>query len=985
MPDTSPTESPDIRYALKGSDRVMTELPDERVTIKDVLRGRATKAELATQVKGGMAETSEAVKVLMMNAQAALERVLTENGVADATARTNYIRAGKYAAHNAIETQGGQYSLDGETRVGDSLGKIMQPIYKANEKDGKTYADFELYLLHHHNIDRMAVGKPVFGDDVTAADSQTAIAELDKEYPQFRKIAEKIWKFNDNNLQLSVDSGMYSQEYADTLREMYPHYVPTFREEYATRAAALMGKNNVWVNNAKKAAKGSSARILPIDDMMAAQTIQKTTSARINSLLVEMLERGDHDEFKVIATEDAEIQIDDDTQVTTYEDKAKGTHQVTFYHDGKKVTAQVSKLVYKGIEAFRPSSSMSDNIAVAVVQKLNSLFKKGVTSWNPFFSFFKNPIRDMQDALLYTRYSHREYLKNYNRARQEIAHNGHYWQEAKAAGITAASVYDYQKGIEYKQNGTGAKVKRFWGKLESASNAIEMAPRMAEYISAREAGLSVQEALLQAQDVTTNFGRGGTFAKKLNSTVMPFLNPAIQGFSKMWRSYTGENGKKAWVNLIIRSLILGIGATALNDLLNGDDEEYENLSDYVKEQNYVIALGGGDFLKIPKGRVIGVFGNAFLRGKRYAQGETDAWEGYFDSVMSSVTPVENFTRTIFSPITDAQTNTTWYGGAIESQKWNDTEPKNRYDESTSKIAIWLGSVFNYSPLKIDYLLEQYTGIVGDLVLPATSTQAESGIITQNMLVNSTTNSKWSTKFYNALEDYTYKKTAGDLQAKGAVRYLNSINSTVSDMYNQKRTIQADKTLSNDEKLTQTKIIQAAINTLMQEAIGNAEYIYGEMGKYNLADDDVFDQAYLDSISVVMGEEYALKSYNKDVYEKATKINKLGIDYATYYDFYFGVKNITSDKKADGSTVAGSKKAKVINYVMAQNLSTAQKLVLIMAQGYSIADGDVKGLTAKQAKTTVAKYITSLNLTREEKTELAEMLGFTVKNGKIYFN
>jgi hypothetical protein len=453
----------------------------------------------------------------------------------------------------------------------------------------------------------------------------------------------------------------------------------------------------------------------------------------------------------------------------------------------------------------------------------------------------------------------------------------------------------------------------------------------------------------------------------------------------MWRAYTGKDAAKSWVNLIIRSLILGIGATALNDLLNGDDEEYENLSDYVKEQNYVIALGGGDFLKIPKGRVIGVFGNAFLRGKRYAQGETDAWEGYFDSVMSSVTPVENFTRTIFSPITDAQTNTTWYGGAIESQKWNDTEPKNRYDESTSKIAIWLGSVFNYSPLKIDYLLEQYTGIVGDLVLPATSTQAESGIITQNMLVNSTTNSKWSTKFYSTLEDYTYKKTAGDLQAKGVVRYLTRVNGTISDMYNQKRAIQSDKTLSDKEKLTQTRIIQAAINTLMQESIGNAEYIYGEMGKYNLSDEDAFDQAYLDCISVVMGEEYALKSYNKDVYEKATKINKLGIDYATYYDFYFGVKNITSDKKADGSTVTGSKKAKVINYVMAQNLSTAQKLVLIMAQGYTITDGDVKGLTAKQAKTTVAKYITSLNLTREEKTEVAEMLGFTVKNGKIYFN
>ena len=980
--NTSPTKNADIRYALKGSDKVMTELPDERVTVKDVLLGRATKAELATQVKGGMSETSEAVKVLMTNAQAALERVLTENGVADATARTNYIRAGKYAAHNAIETQGGQYSLDGETRVGDSLGKIMQPIYKANEKDGKTYADFELYLLHHHNIDRMAVGKPVFGDDVTAADSQTAIAELDKEYPQFRKIAEKIWKFNDNNLQLSVDSGMYSQEYADTLREMYPHYVPTFREEYATRAAALMGKNNVWVNNAKKAAKGSSARILPIDDMMAAQTIQKTTSARINSLLVEMLERGDHDEFKVIATEDAEIQIDDDTQVTTHEDKTKNTHQVTFYHNGKKVTAQVSRLVFKGIEAFRASSDMSDNVALNAVAKVNSTFKKLVTSLNPFFSFFKNPIRDMQDALLYTRYSHREYLKNYNRARQEIAHNGHYWQEAKAAGITAASVYDYQKGIEYKQNGAGAKVKRFWGKLESASNAIEMAPRMAEYISAREAGLSVQEALLQAQDVTTNFGRGGTFAKKLNSTVMPFLNPAIQGFSKMWRSYTGENGKKAWVNLIIHSLILGIGATALNDLLNGDDEEYENLSDYVKEQNYVIALGGGDFLKIPKGRVIGVFGNAFLRGKRYAQGETDAWEGYFDSVMSSVTPVENFTRTIFSPITDAQTNTTWYGGAIESEKWSDMRPTDRYDESTSSIAIWLGKMFNYSPVKIHYLLDQYSGIVGDVLLPLTTIQAEKGIFAKNMLTNSTTNSKWSDKFYSAIEEYTYKKTDGDDKAKATLKYLNAMKSEISDMYQDKREIQADTSLSNDEKLKQTQILQATINLTMQESLENAKYLYTVLEDYDLSEDN-FDMSYLHAIRGVVSAEFALKSYNKKVYEKAVTLNKFGINYDTYYDYYFGLKEIEGEKDANGETISGSKKKAVIEYVMSQDFPMAQKLILLMTQ-YKISDGDIKGFSAEKVKLTVAKYITNLNLTRKEKAELAQLVGFTVKNGKIYY-
>ena len=984
------SESGTVRYALspediKGSDRVTTELPDKKVRLRDVITGKSTFGELKGQIKGGTSEQTEAFRVLMTNAQAAVERVAGEMGVTDATAWTNFVRAGKNASFNAIEKNGGQYSLDGEIKVGDSLGRIWQPIYAMDKKDGQALKLFDTYLLHWHNIDRMAIGKPVFGDDVTVDDSMAEIEKIEAEYPEFRRIAEKVWQFNDNNLQLSVDSGMYSQEYADHLRELYPHYVPTMRTEHRAKVNALMGKNSLFVNNAKKKAKGSDAEILPIDDQIAAQTIQKTTSARINAFLVKMLESGKHDEFQILSSEDADIDIDTETEVITHEDKAKGTHQVTFYHNGKIVTAQVSKLVYKGIEAFRPSSSMSDNIAIAVVQKLNSLFKKGVTSWNPFFSFFKNPMRDLQDALLYTRYSHATYLKNLNRARQEISGNGNYWQEAKAAGITSSSVYDYEKGVGYKEKGVFGKAKEVMRKVENASNAIEMAPRLAEYISARESGLSVQEALLQAQDVTTNFGRGGTFAKILNSTVMPFLNPSIQGFSKMWRSYVGKEAAQSWINLIIRSLLLGIGMTALNDLLNGDDEEYEDLSDYVKEQNYVIALGDGDFLKIPKGRVTSVFGGAFLRGKRYANGDADAWEGYWDSVKSAVTPVDNFTRTIFSPFTDISTNTAWHGGTIESQKWDNTEPKNRYDETTSSIAIWLGQVFNYSPIKIEYLLEQYGGIVADIALPATSTQAEKGIISQNMLANSTLNSKWSNEFYTSLEDYTYKKTAGDSQAKGVVRYLNSVKSTVSDLYTQKSKIQADKNLSKDEKLTQTKIIQTTINALQQEAVLNTEYLYNELGKYDLSTDEAYEQAYLDCISVIMGAEYALQSYNKDVYSKAVNLNKLGVSYETYYDYYFGVKSITSDKNADGSTVSGSKKAKVIAYTMAQNMPTAQKIILIMNAGYTITDGDISGMTAKQAKTAVAKYITNLKISRAEKEELAKMFGFTVKLGKIYIN
>ena len=989
--NTSPTTAADIRYALseeqqakldstKGADKVMTELPNSRVSVKDVITKESTKEQFAEQVKSDTKQYKEGFQIAMTNAQAGVERVMREVGVQDATAVTNYVRAGKNAGMNALDMEGAQYSLDGETRLGESWGKIWQPIYALDKKDGQAYAKFQEYLLHYHNIDRMAVGKPVFGENVTAADSRAAIAQIESVYPQFKKIAEKVWKFNDNNLQLSVDSGMYSQEYADHLRELYPHYVPTLREEHAGGIATIQGKNNIRVNNAKKQAIGADTRILPIDDTVAQQTLQKYASARTNKLLVDVLNGKAHDEFRVISSEDASIDVDTDTLVKTFEDKAKHTHQITFYHDGKRVTVETSRNFYKGIEAFQPSGDSAFNNAILNgAAKINSTFKKLVTAYNPFFSFFRNPIRDIQDAGLYTRYPLRQFTAAYMEARKQIATNGVYWQEAKAAGITSASVFDYEKGLNYKNMSALQKASQ---RIEAASNSIEMSPRLAEYICSREAGFSVQESLLRAQDVTTNFGRGGIFAKKLNATIMPFLNPAIQGFSKMVRAYTGKDAAQSWVNLIVRSIMLGIGASALNDLLHDDDEDYNNLSDYVKENNYVLSFGDGNFLKVPKGRVESVFGGAYLRSKWYMQGKEDAWEGYLSSIASAVTPVDNFTRTIFSPITDIKTNTTWYGGEIEGQKFANTKPSERYDESTSNIAIWLGKVFNYSPKKIHYLLDQYGGVVTDILLPATTVQAESGIVSKNLLANSTTNSRWSTEFYSQIEKYTYKKTDGDAKAKAAVKYLNSIKNTISDMYTQKRQIQTDKSLSNSEKLNQTQIIQAAINALMKDSLTNAKYLYEELGKYDLSDDK-FDMSYLDAISTVVGAEYALKSYNKTVYEKATNLNKLGVSYDTYYDYYFATKSIEADVTSSGKTVSGSRKQKLIQYTMSTDLPIVQKLMLIMSSGYSISDGDISGVSAKQVKRVVAQYIAKSGLSSEEKTALAKMCGLTVRNGRVY--
>lgn len=96
-----------------------------------------------------------------------------------------------------------------------------------------------------------------------------------------------------------------------------------------------------------------------------------------------------------------------------------------------------------------------------------------------------------------------------------------------------------------------------------------------------------------------------------------------------------------------------------------------------------------------------------------------------------------------------------------------------------------------------------------------------------------------------------------------------------------------------------------------------------------------------------------------------------------------ISAIDSDTDKKGNVINASKKEKVIKYVLAQKLTTAQKLLLILSLGYTIKDGDIKGVSAAKAKSVVARYISNLSLSRAEKTALAEKCGLKVRNGRIY--
>ncbi len=220
----------------------------------------------------------------------------------------------------------------------------------------------------------------------------------------------------------------------------------------------------------------------------------------------------------------------------------------------------------------------------------------------------------------------------------------------------------------------------------------------------------------------------------------------------------------------------------------------------------------------------------------------------------------------------------------------------------------------------------------------------------------------------------------------------------------------DRTGSLSSKATQKFIeLYDAGYTVLPKSIGNTLTYNGETIQLTAAQQSAFktiySQANAEIEKLVNSAEFATLSAERQAkaikllydayYSKAqSSVLKLANDNkiillsgaispSTLAPHLSAISAIESDTDKAGNVINGSKKAKVIKYVLAQKLSTPQKLLLILSLGYTIKDGDIRGVTALKAKRVVARYITSLALSREEKTALAEKCGLTVKNGRIY--
>jgi hypothetical protein len=786
--------------------------------------------------------------------------------------------------------------------------------------------------------------KPVFGSSVTADDSRAAAADLLDAHPEFEKWAKDVYAYLDGLMEVRKQGGLVSADMAQYMKELYPHYVPTYRDMPST-SGGYSNPNIVAVNSTIKSAKGGNQDIMPLIDSIARQTLQTFSAAKKNILGNMLYEDAmdttrDISEYIQSVTEEGDlVDLDADSA-----ENLKNTLRI--WVDGKPVTLHMSEAMADG---FRPIEQ-SNSFGMKALRSINSTFKKLVTQWNPVF-IVRNFVRDAQSALYFTHYSNATFIKNYGKAVKEIATNGKYWQLYQAMGGKGTTYYDPKSGLSDRyhfKNGAVDKVagglNRVIDILSFANEAVEQYPRLAEFISTMEDTGDVQQALYNAADITTNFGRGGFAARKLNASLVPFFNPGMQGLSKNIRNVIDRRGWKEIGQLISRLLINGVAPGIIMGLLYDglkEDDDYKELSNYIKDSNILIKIGDNKFIKVPMGREPSVITAFTNRMWRWLKGEpaSSAFAGYPSFAIEQLAPNNPRTNNIFAGFDAMRTNKNWYGGDIVSSYMEEKPDYLQYDESTDAFSIWLGEITRHgkngieglSPKKVNYLIDQYSGFIGDWLLPALSKKADVPAVVKAFVVDSVRQNRLGSDFYDALDEAKQVKetefaTAAD---DATYSYLYKQSKAASEITKQLKEIYNSGEKTRKEKMSEARDLLELRNEIYRKAlltVGTYEETAKSIGS---ADSDVVKR---EANRKAFGAEYALKTYNKDVGEKAAEYVAQGVTYDQYYAAYFAARGITGDKDGDGKTIqlSSSRKKKAAIDKAVPGASTKQKHLLYEA-------------------------------------------------------
>jgi hypothetical protein len=304
--------------------------------------------------------------------------------------------------------------------------------------------------------------------------------------------------------------------------------------------------------------------------------------------------------------------------------------------------------------------------------------------------------------------------------------------------------------LDWKKPSTPfAALWNFTGRIAKQS---EVATRLAVYD--RILAMTGDKALAQYYAIEImNYGRRGSSATlSTYMSTVPFMNGRLQGGDVIYRGLRSKKGSSdviglagygltpdqyenlpAWEqnrgSILSRGLILTAATSALYFLMR-DDDEWQDLRDEVKADNWVLPLSDHAWLKVPIPFEIGVLFKVIPEQILQAIVEKDV--GVVDvgeeTIRQLRTSLSIGGPQLFTPVFNAYRNyDTFRKDAIVDHWMEETlSPNEQRDEYTSNIARGMADLANSiplvrnldfltSPMKVEYMMRQYGGTMGGYV------------------------------------------------------------------------------------------------------------------------------------------------------------------------------------------------------------------------------------------------------------------------------
>lgn len=637
--------------------------------------------------------------------------------------------------------------------------EILKPLAKFN--DPKAYQDYQFWAGSKRGVRLNKEGKE---ENFTPKD-QVWAKEIYNAYKakgvDFADIQSEMNEFNKGLVKYMVDTGVLSAEMGVEYMK-YNDYIPFYRQIEGEKTVGPKIFNAISGVKPPKKLKGSEA---PLNDFF--ENFVRNTQSAINSGMKNVAaQRAIEAALKIGDISGAEKlnKIDD----------APDTVQVL--ENGKQVSYRVADQLF--INAVK-SLNMAEMPILGIIAAPSNLLRNLVTK-DPGF-MLANLARDSLSAwvtsgakitpITSTVGNFIEALSGKSKGMQALLNAGILGGYEFSSG-TLKSGEALEKDLEKKYGSKGkfSPLRTFttvWDALEHGTEASDAATRIAIYERVLADTGNEAEALHRSLEVMNFNRKGSSPLVRILSAAIPFLNARVQGLDVFYRTAFGvdvdANAKEKQKAFFVRGFTL-MALSAAYFLAVSDDDEWKKQEQETKD-NYWILPGIGKF---PTPFEVGFLFKTVPERLMALAFKDDTTEDFKKSMQRGLlntlafNPIPQFAKPIIEYNADYNFFT---GRPILGQGMQGVATEFQVGPNTSQFSQALGKAFGMSPLKLDVLIQSYTGTMGTY-----------GVQLIDAVLDSQGNSPHASKRFEQLP--IIKRFAVDPEARGNITQYYELKNAV---------------------------------------------------------------------------------------------------------------------------------------------------------------------------------------------------------------